>query len=63
MQPLMFNTSISNIESKLDYNRQETLNTHIQDIAIRRSVLRLGKQFKGNSPLEVRKAGIKMDGN
>ena len=50
----VYDTAISNIESKLDYSKQETLNTHIQDIAIRRSVLRLGKQFKGNMPLEVR---------
>jgi hypothetical protein len=50
----VWDTAISNINSGIDYNIQETPNTHIHDIAIRRAILRLGVWFRGEDLLEVR---------
>jgi len=44
----------SNVRSGFDYAAQETKLTHIQDIAIRRSIARLGKQFKGKELIRIR---------
>jgi len=44
----------SNIEAGLDYRSQETSRTHIQDIAIRRSLVRLGVWFRGKQPIRIR---------
>lgn len=44
----------SNVLSGLDYLRQETGRTHIQDIAIRRSMLRMGQTFGGDKLIRIR---------
>lgn len=44
----------SNVSSRFDYSRQETIRTHIQDIAIRRSLIRMGLWFHGNSLIRIR---------
>lgn len=44
----------SNVLSGFDYRKQETGRTHIQDIAIRRSLLRLGLWFKGEKLIRIR---------
>lgn len=44
----------SNVESGFDYTKQETRLTHIQDIAIRRSLIRLGLWFRGKELIRVR---------
>ncbi|MBI2042846.1 hypothetical protein HYT25_00465 [Candidatus Pacearchaeota archaeon] len=53
----VYDTAPSNVESRLNYNAQETPNNHLHDIAIRRAVLRNGAEFKGNHLVEVRKPG------
>jgi hypothetical protein len=50
----VFDNALSNINSGFDYNIQETTGTHLQDISIRRSIMRLGKKFNGKGLLEVR---------
>ena len=44
----------SNVESGLDYSKRGAVRTHIQDIAIRRCVKRLGRQFNGNKLIQIR---------
>ena len=44
----------SNVESGLDYAQQGSVRTHIQDIAIRNCVTRLGREFKGHTLLQIR---------
>ena len=44
----------SNIHSRLDYTVQETDRTHIQDIALRRCLVRIGIEFKGNELIRIR---------
>lgn len=44
----------SNVASGFDYHAQETGRTHVQDIAIRCSVLRLGEHFRGTELLRIR---------
>lgn len=46
----------SNVASGLDYRVQETARTHVQDIAIRRCVVRLGRVFAGSELLQIRDA-------
>jgi hypothetical protein len=53
----VFDNALSNMNSCFDYSIQETSGTHLQDISIRRSIMRLGKTFKGNRLLEVRSSG------
>jgi hypothetical protein len=53
----VYDDSPSNVGSRLDYNIQETERTHIQDIAIRNSLLRLGLAFRGVEPVQIRGAG------
>ena len=55
----VYDTAPSNIYSKFDYNIQETPRNHLHDIAIRRSVLRLGVWFKGEELIQVRNPGTK----
>lgn len=50
----VFDTAPTNIQSEFDYTIQETPNSHIHDIAIRRSVLRLGEWFRGDHLIHVR---------
>lgn len=42
----VIDNSITNINSGTDYNHQEAMSTHIQDIAIRKVLKRLGLKFK-----------------
>ena len=44
----------SNVESGFDYAKQETKRTHIQDIAIRRSLIRMGFWFRGRELIRIR---------
>jgi hypothetical protein len=46
----------SNVLSSLDYACQETERTHLQDIAIRRSLVRLGVDFRGTRLIQIRGA-------
>jgi hypothetical protein len=50
----IYDTDLSNINSYLNYKKQETPDNHIHDIAIRRSLIRLGKWFKGKELIRVR---------
>lgn len=50
----IYDTAESNINSGLDYEIQETSNTHLHDISIRRVILRLGKEFHGEKIMRVR---------
>lgn len=50
----VYDTAPTNILAGLSYTHQETANNHIHDVAIRRAVLRLGKQFKGDHLMHVR---------
>jgi len=50
----VYDTAPSNVEARFDYNYQETPNTHLHDISIRKSVMRLGKWFKGDHLVEIR---------
>src|SRR3989344_5822304 len=53
----VYDTNQTNIQSGFDYEKQETPNNHIHDIAIRRSILRLGNLFHGDHLVHVRWAG------
>jgi len=44
----------SNVNSGLDYTKQETLSTHVQDITIRRCLVNLGVWFKGSKLIRIR---------
>lgn len=50
----VYDDSPSNVSSYLDYRQQETERTHIQDIAIRRSLVRMGLWFKGKNLIQIR---------
>lgn len=50
----VYDTAPSNVESKFNYNIQETPNNHVHDIAIRRAVLRNGAWFSGDHLMHVR---------
>jgi len=50
----VYDDNPSNIESVFDYRFQETDRTHIQDIAIRRCLLRMGHWFKGDKLIQIR---------
>ena len=52
----VYDNAVSNILSGCDYSIQESTSTHLQDIAIRRVMLRLGLAFKGAGLLQVRGA-------
>lgn len=52
----VYDDDISNIASGQDYNKKGETLTHIQDIAIRRCLVRLGKAFKGSEPVQIRDA-------
>ncbi|MEK6897972.1 MAG: hypothetical protein AABX28_01290 [Nanoarchaeota archaeon] len=53
----VYDTAPSNVESRFNYDEQETPNNHLHDIAIRRAVLRNGVWFQGEHLVEVRKPG------
>jgi len=50
----IYDTAPSNVQAGLDYYIQETPNNHIHDVAIRRAVLRLGREFHGDHLVRVR---------
>lgn len=50
----VYDDAPTNVESGLDYTCQETERTHVQDIAIRRAVSRLGRVFEGSELLQIR---------
>jgi hypothetical protein len=49
----VYDTATSNV-GQMSYERQETPNNHIHDVAIRRSVWRLGQDFRGKELMHVR---------
>ena len=46
-----YDNAKTNVESGLDYSKQEAFSTHIQDIAVRNVLKRLGLHFKGPKDL------------
>jgi hypothetical protein len=50
----VYDDAPSNIFSGINYHRQETARTHLQDIAIRRAVVRLGTWFRGEQLIQIR---------
>jgi hypothetical protein len=44
-----FDNATTNVESGLDYMKQEAFSTHIQDIALRNVLRRLGRWFEGKN--------------
>jgi hypothetical protein len=52
----VYDDSPTNVASGLDYAKQETDRTHVQDIAIRRAVRGLGRTFVGPELLQIRDA-------
>ncbi|MBI4436353.1 MAG: hypothetical protein HY590_02930 [Candidatus Omnitrophica bacterium] len=50
----VYDTDPSNVNSGTDYSIQETDARHLQDIAIRRVVQKLGKQFRGQELVQIR---------
>jgi hypothetical protein len=52
----VYDDAPSNVASGLDYTAQETAQTHLQDIAIRRSLVRLGRVFRGSRLIQIRGA-------
>ena len=50
----VYDDAPSNMLSRHDYEVQETNRTHVQDIAIRRVVSRLGYEFQGKTPIQIR---------
>lgn len=50
----VYDDAPSNVNSVFDYTKQESRRTHLQDIAIRRSLLRLGLWFMGKELIRIR---------
>lgn len=50
----IYDDELSNVDSGLDYTKQETARTHIQDIAIRNCLARMGLRFKGKELIRIR---------
>ncbi len=50
----VYDDDVSNVHSEFNYMKQETPRTHIQDIAIRRSLLRMGLWFRGDELIQIR---------
>ena len=50
----VYDDAPSNVASGLDYRAQETSRTHLQDIAIRRCLVRLGRRFEGSQLIRIR---------
>lgn len=46
-----FDNAETNVTSGLDYTKQEAFSTHIQDIAVRNCLDRLGRRFEGKDHL------------
>jgi hypothetical protein len=52
----VYDDNPSNVGSGHDYRVQETVHTHIQDISIRNALVRLGREFRGNTLVQIRDA-------
>ena len=50
----VYDDAETNVQSRFDYLKQETSSTHLQDIAIRRSLIRMGLWFRGKELIQVR---------
>lgn len=50
----VYDDAPTNVASHLDYAAQETNRTHLQDIAIRRCLVRLGCWFAGDQLIQIR---------
>jgi hypothetical protein len=50
----VYDTAPTNVQAGFNYANQETPNNHIHDVAIRRSIARLGKWFRGDHLMHVR---------
>lgn len=50
----VYDDSVTNVECGLSYFPQETNRTHLQDVAIRRSLVRLGRWFQGSNLIQIR---------
>jgi len=50
----IYDTAPSNIDSGLDYTKQETSSAHLHDIAIRRVIKRLERKFSGDRLIQIR---------
>jgi hypothetical protein len=50
----VYDDNMSNVASGFNYLKQETNRTHIQDIAIRKVISKLGKTFRGNQLIQIR---------
>jgi hypothetical protein len=51
----VYDIAPSNVASGFDYGIQELAATHMQDISVRRAVVRLGRAFQGDHLVEIRK--------
>ena len=54
----VYDNAITNVQSGLDYLKQEAFSTHIQDIAIRNVIARFDKKFEGKELLQIRTDGV-----
>jgi hypothetical protein len=50
----VYDNAETNVQSGLNYQIQEAKSNHLQDIAIRRSLIRLGTWFRGDHLVQVR---------
>lgn len=50
----VYDNARSNVQSGLDYAMQETPATHLQDISVRRCLIRLGRWFEGDQLIQIR---------
>lgn len=50
----VYDTNPSNVESGLDWHKQEDSHSHLQDIAVRRALKALGLSFHGDKLLQIR---------
>lgn len=53
----IYDTAPSNVQSGLDYHKQEDTRSHLQDIAIRRALKNMGLSFQGEKLMQVRDVG------
>jgi hypothetical protein len=50
----VYDTNVSNTQSGFDWHHQEDTSSHLQDIAVRRSVRDLGREFTGTKLMQIR---------
>lgn len=50
----VYDNAETNVKSALDYKIQENQSNHLQDVAIRRALVRLGTWFRGDHLVQVR---------